>query len=306
MPRSLPAIFSVFFLLLLGTVDARGADAAEMTSLRVEAGDVTLYAARLGAGEPVVLLHGWPQTHHEWRHVMPLLADAHDLLAFDLRGSGESSKPAGGYDQKTLAGDVAAATAALGLDRFHLVGHDIGGMVAFAFAHEHGERLRSLTVLDVPFPGTPTFDAIARDPRAWHFDFHQVPELPEQLVSGRERLYLEHFIRSLAVEAERALADLEVYARHLADPNALRAGFEYYRAFPAAAEQNAVYLTRKLDMPVLALSGRAPWTFEMMRPLAHEVRGGAIENSGHWLAEEQPEALARELRAFFAQVSGRP
>ncbi|MEM9558145.1 MAG: alpha/beta hydrolase [Acidobacteriota bacterium] len=289
-------------LTVLATVAPTTAESPLAESFHAKAGEVTLHGARAGSGPAVVLLHGWPQSHREWDSVVPLLADAYDVLAFDLRGSGDSSKPAEGYDQRTLAHDVVAALDSLAIDRVHLVGHDIGGMVAFAFAHEHGERLLSLTILDVPLPGTPTFDAIARDPRAWHFGFHRTPDLPEALVQGRERLYVEHFIRSLAVQTNRALEHLDVYARNLSNPAALRAGFEYYRAFPTAESQNARYFEDKLTMPVLALSGGAPWTYEMMKPLALHVEGGAIDGSGHWLAEEQPEALAARLRAFFAKA----
>ncbi|MCG8456064.1 MAG: alpha/beta hydrolase [Holophagales bacterium] len=297
------AAFLALLLPLLFAPAVHPESTGSPTPFDVQVGEITLHGARMGTGEPVVLLHGWPQTHLEWRHVMPLLAENHDVVAFDLRGTGGSSKPRGGYDPKTLAADIDGATHALGVEEFHLVGHDIGGMVAFAFAHEHGERLLSLTILDVPFPGTPIFEAISRDPRAWHFGFHQVPDLPERLVRGRERAYIEHFVRSLAVETERALAEIDAYVRNLSDADALRAGFEYYRAFPQAAEQNATYLERQLQMPILALSGGVPWTYDMMRPLGHHVVGGAIENSGHWIAEEQPEALARRLRAFFAEES---
>ena len=155
----------------------------EHQSLRLSR--VVLHVATAGGGEPVVLLHGWPQTWHEWRKVIPLLAGSHRLIVPDLPGLGDSSRPAGGYDKKSIAADLVEMCERLRLERFHLVGHDWGGPSAFALACAVPERVRTLAVLDVTIPGIGP--DISQGGRRWHHACHMTPELPEDLVQGRER-----------------------------------------------------------------------------------------------------------------------
>jgi len=268
---------------------------------------VTLHVAEAGAGVPVVLLHGWPQTSHEWRKLVPLLSGRFRLVMPDLPGLGDSSIPADGYDKKTIAADLVEVCAQLGLGRFHLVGHDWGGPTAFALACALPERVRTLTILDVTIPGIGP--DISQGGRRWHHAFHITPDLPEALTAGREREYLGWFYQAFswqrgAVEP----ADIDEYLRCYTRPGAMRAGFEYYRALPQDKADNRATLESgfRLKMPVLALGGaraeargRGEEPLESLRVIANDVRGGAIPECGHFIPEEQPEVLAERLLGFF-------
>ena len=193
---------------------------------------VRIHFVTLGNGAPVVLLHGWPQTWYEWRRVMPLLADKYSLVAPDLRGLGDSTRPASGYDKKTVANDIwLLMHEHLKHPRFAVVGHDWGAPVAFRVAADHPAEVTHLAMLDVPVPGDqPAGAAIGGTPRWWHM-FHQVPDLPESLVYGRERLYLEWFYMNGCDQAG-AIGDDDIaeYVRTYSQPGAMRAGFNFYRA----------------------------------------------------------------------------
>ena len=268
-------------------------------------GDVRLHYVTAGSGFPVVLLHGWPQSWYEWRHIIPGLAERFQVIAPDLRGLGDSSRPAGGYDKKTVGGDIwRLVHDVLGLSAFHLVGHDWGGPTAYAVASAHPDAVRKLAILDVTIPGDGSPN-ISQGGRRWHHAFHQTLDLPEALIAGREEIYFGWFYRNYGA---RPLHDTEIseYLRTYRQPGALRAGFSYYRAIPADIADNAAKAAAgfKLPMPVLALGGDRSWgrrleVVESLRRLAVDVRGGVIENCGHWMPEEQPEALLRQLLGFF-------
>ena len=269
---------------------------------------VKLHVVTAGGGEPVVLLHGWPQTWHEWRKVIPLLADSYRLVVPDLPGLGDSSRPDGGYDKKSIAADLREMCERLALGRFHLVGHDWGGPSAFALACAIPERVRTLTMLDVTVPGIGP--DISQGGRRWHHAFHMTPELPEALVEGREREYLGWFYREFCWQRGAiAQADIDEYLRCYRQPGAMRAGFEYYRALPRDKADNQAALDSgfRLPMPVLALGGgraeargRGEEPLESLRAIASNVSGGAIPECGHFIPEEQPALLAERLLDFFA------
>ena len=268
---------------------------------------VTLHVAGAGSGVPVVLLHGWPQTWHEWRKVIPLLAGRYRLIIPDLPGLGDSSQPAGGYDKKTIAADLQEMCERLELGRFHLVGHDWGGPTAFALACAMPAAVRSLAILDVTIPGIGP--DISQGGRRWHHAFHMTPELPERLVQGREREYLSWFYREFSWQrAAIEEADVDEYVRCYSRPGALRAGFEYYRTIPRDAADNRAILASgfRLPMPVLALGGarteargRGEEPLESLRAIATDVRGGVLPDCGHFIPEEQPALLAARLLDFF-------
>ena len=270
-------------------------------------GDVRLHYVTAGAGFPVVLLHGWPQSWHEWRHVIPRLAERFRVIAPDLRGLGDSSRPVEGYDKKTIGGDVwRLVHDVLGLDAFYLVGHDWGGPVAYAVAAAHPDAVRRLAILDVTIPGDGSPN-ISQGGRRWHHAFHQTPDLPEALIAGREDIYFGWFYRNYGARPDAIPeADIAEYLRVYRQPGALRAGFSYYRAIPRDMADNAATASvLKLPMPVLALGGDRAWgrgleVVESLRRLAVDVQGGVVENCGHWMPEEQPEELLRRLLAFFA------
>jgi pimeloyl-ACP methyl ester carboxylesterase len=257
-------------------------------------------------GEPVVLLHGFAETWYMWRHIMPELAKHYTLIVPDLRGAGDSDKPATGYDKRTLAEDIHQLVLQLGHQRIFLVGHDIGLMVAYAYAAAYPADVRRLALLDAPIPGTKVFEEIERSGKTWHFAFHNVQNLPEALVAGRERTYLtEGFYRALSYNpAAFTEADVDEYVRAYSAPGGMRAGFEYFRAFLGDARQNKEYSKLKLSMPVLALGGEqslGPAMVNMVKEVATDVRGGVIERCGHWIADERPEYLTEQLLAFFGE-----
>ena len=268
--------------------------------------DVRLHYVTAGQGDPVVLLHGWPQTWYQWRHIIPALAQQYTVIAPDMRGLGDSSKPASGYDKRTVADDIYQLVRRLGWQRIFLVGHDWGGPVAYAYACAHPEAVRRLVILDVMIPGAGLERIPQASPRGglWHLSFHGVRDLPEALISGRERLYLSWFYRTAYNPTAISEADIDEYVRCYAAPGGLRAGFEYYRALWQDVEHNKEHAKSKLTMPVLALGGEYGFgarTLRSMQELATHVRGGVIAHCGHWIAEEQPAELIAQLLAFFGE-----
>jgi pimeloyl-ACP methyl ester carboxylesterase len=267
------------------------------------ANGVRLHYVRGGQGEPLVLLHGYTQTWYEWRKVLPALADRFDVIAPDLRGAGDSDRPAGGYDKRTMAEDIRALLDGLGIDRIRLVGHDIGLMVAYAFAAAYPDRVGQLVLLDAPLPGVGPWDALA--PQVWHFAFHAVSDLPEALTAGREREYLSWFWRAYAYDPSAiGPADADEYVRAYAAPGGMRAGFDWFRAFPQDAADNLESARTPLPMPVLALGGAAGTgevSLQSARAVATDVSGGVIDHCGHWIAEERPDELVARLLAFFGE-----
>lgn len=270
---------------------------------------VRLHYVSLGEGDrTAVLLHGFPQTWWEWRHVLPTLVQAgFRVVAPDYRGAGRSWRPAGGYDKRTMAQDIRHLVRRhLGLDgNIVLVGHDIGLMVAHAYAAAYREEVSHLVVIDAPLPGTAVFDRLRSDPRVWHFAFHGARDVAEMLVAGRERAYLQAFFDARVFDpAAIDEGTLDLYASAYSAPGAMRAGFELYRAFERDAEDNREALHRhgRLKMPVLSVGGAisttGPLVEEMMREVADDVTGCRIERTGHWIPEENPEALAAAIVRF--------
>ena len=277
-----------------------------VVSKYADLGEGIVHYLTAGEGEPVVLLHGIPQTSYEWRHVIPLLTDRFRVIAPDLRGLGDSFRPAFGYDKKTVAADVwRLVHDHLKIDRFFLVGHDWGGPTAFALACAHQEAVRRLAILDVAIPGDGA--DFSQGGRRWHHALFRTLDLPEALFQGREHLILNWlfdnygYLPNCIPEVDR-----QEYLRTYRKPGAMRAMFGFYRALPQDADDNQAFLRAngKLRMPVLALGGdksfgRGIETLESLQRVAEDVRGGLIPDSGHWVTEEQPDFIARELRKFF-------
>jgi pimeloyl-ACP methyl ester carboxylesterase len=265
--------------------------------------DILLHYVIAGTGDPVVLLHGWPQTWYEWRKIIPALAERYTVIAPDMRGMGDSSKPLAGYDKRNIAHDIYQLVRQLGYERIFLVGHDWGGPVAYAYACAHPADVRKLVILDVPLPGAGLEQALAFRPRSvWHVQFHYVRDLPEALVAGRERTYLTWFYRTAYDPTIITEEAIDEYVRCYSAPGGLRAGFEYYRAIFTDVEHNQENAKTKLKMPVLALGGEngfGEMTIKSMQQLAEDVRGSVIERCGHWIPEECPEYLTKQLFSFF-------
>jgi pimeloyl-ACP methyl ester carboxylesterase len=266
-----------------------------------------------GQGErAIVLLHGFPQTWWEWRYVIPgLVAAGFRVVAPDYRGAGHSWRPPGGYDKLTMAGDIHRLLhGQLGIEGpVVLVGHDIGLMVAYAYAQAYREEVSGLVVIDAPLPGTAVFDRLRSDPRVWHFAFHGARDVAEMLVAGRERPYLQAFFNARSFDPSAiGEADLDVYVAAYEAPGAMRAGFELYRAFDRDADDNRAALERngKLSVPVVAVGGAistsGPVVEEMMREVAKDVVGLRVPETAHWVPEENPDALVEAVLELAARI----
>jgi len=265
-----------------------------------------IHYRRLGAGPAMVLLHGFPQTGHMWRKTMPALARRFTVVAPDLRGYGDSDKPAGGYDKRTMAGDVADVIAALGLAPVVLVGHDRGARVAHRFALDHPALLTHLVLLDI----APTYDVFrtmdARSARQrWHWLFHLVPDLPEALVAGREDVYLRFLFRAWSLDPAAIEEEaVQEYVRCFRLPGGMRAAFEDYRAGGGIdLEHDAADRDRLVDAPTLVLwgAGRAPQSADMLgvwKARCRHVEGHVVEGSGHFIPEERPDAVVDAILRF--------
>lgn len=268
--------------------------------------DVRLHYVIGGQGDPVVLLHGWPQTWYEWRQVMPALAEQYTVIVPDMRGLGDSGKPLAGYDSRSVAADIHALVEQLGYSEIHLAGHDLGGWVAYAYAAEYRDQVRRLAIMEIIAPDDPILQFTTLTPHGslWHFNFHFLRDLPEALITGRERLYLSWFYRNGAYNpAAFREADIDEYVRHYAAEGGLRAGFEYYRALFTNIEQTREYARTKLEMPLLALGGEASFGGFMGQEwpkYAANVQAEVVPQAGHWIPEEQPAWLSERLLAFFA------
>lgn len=269
-------------------------------------GDVRLHYVTAGQGAAVVLIHGWPQTWYMWRDVISGLATRYRVIAPDLRGLGDSSRPVGGYDKKTLAQDLwRLAHEVLGEERLFVVGHDWGGPIAYALAAQHREAVRRVAIFDVPVPGDGT--PVMFNNR-WHHGLHWEPDFPEELTAGREDIYLGFFYRNWGARPDAISEEAQrEYLRTYRQPGAMRAGFNLYRATPQDVADNEAFRAQgKLQMPVLCYGGphgrgRGMAALESWQRVAANVRGGIAEGCGHWIPEERPAWVVEQLLAFFGE-----
>jgi len=261
----------------------------------------TLHYVRGGAGPTIILLHGFPEDWYEYHRIMPQLAKRFTVVAVDLRGISGSAATPGGYDAANMAEDVYQLVERLHLENVYVVGHDIGGMVAYAFARLYPETSRGVMMLDAPLPGLGSWGAVKTSHITWHINFQQTPDLPEQLIAGREAIYLRHFLDPDTFSD----ADVARYARAYAAPEHLRTALEIYRAFPANEKFNAAQQSA-ISLPLVLASGESS-PFESLMPSfadalrAHgctNVKIEVIPNSVHYVADEQPEAVARLIERY--------
>jgi pimeloyl-ACP methyl ester carboxylesterase len=266
----------------------------------------TIHVRYAGAGPAVVLIHGYGETGDMWAPMATELARDRTVIVPDLRGLGLSAKPAGGFDKKTQAGDIAGVLDALHVARADVVAHDIGNMVAFQFAVQHPERLRRIVLIDAPVPGVGPWEEILKNPLLWHFRFGG-PDM-ERLVAGRERIYLDRFWNDFSADpAHFPESAREHYAALYALPGAMHSGFAQFAAFDQDAIDNRAFLAHdKLHAPVLALGGEKSFGAMMAKVMlagATDVTGGIVPASGHWIMEENPQATIQLARDFIG--SGR-
>ena len=257
-----------------------------------------------GKGEPVLLLHGYAQTSHMWRPLISELAKTHTVIAPDLRGFGGSAKPEGGYNKKTMAQDVHALATTLGQKRVGIAGHDIGLMVAYAYAAQFPSEVERIALMDAFLPGVGDWTSVWLLRDLWHFHFYG--KTPLALVDGRERIYFEHFWNDFAADPARSVSeqDRQFYTAAYAQPGAMRAGFEVFRAFEQDAKDFATFSKTKLKMPMLVLTGEkasGEFLITQSRLVADDVEGVIIKGSGHWLIDEAPDQVVPKLVAFFGQ-----
>lgn len=292
-----------FISLLSALLLAVGVQAATIEDRSATANGVQLHYLQAGAGSdtPVLLLHGYTETSHMWRPLMAQLADRRVVIAPDLRGAGGSAKPDGGYDKKTLAQDVHALVASLGHRKVKVVGHDIGLMVAYAYAAQYPDEVESIVLMDAFLPGVGDWKNVWLLRDLWHFHFHGDTAL--QLVQGRERIYFEHFWNDFAADRTRSLseADRQFYTAAYAQPGGMKAGFGYFKAFEQDAADFAGFARTPLQQPMLVLTGeKASGTFliEQARLVDTQVEGVVVKGSGHWLMEEAPGQTIPRLVEF--------
>ncbi|WP_412520727.1 alpha/beta hydrolase [Actinomadura madurae] len=271
----------------------------DLSHRQIVANGVVHHYVTGGHGAPLVLLHGFPQTWLQWMPMIDRLAEKFTIIAPNLRGLGGNPGPATGYDKHSLAHDVHAIVhSAVGDQPIVLCGHDMGGCVAFAYALNHRDSVRSLVLVDTPLPGTSLLDAVASNPRAWHIAFHSNVDVAHMLIAGRERAYISQFVRARSYDQAAVTEDaIDAYAAAYAAPGAMRAGLEWYRALGRDAELNraAIIAGGKLTMPVtFAASGvtaDVPNLTAMLSEIATDTRFEIVEGAGHWIPEEQPERL---------------
>ena len=263
---------------------------------------VTIHVRVGGKGPAVILLHGYGETGDMWAPLAADLMRDHTVIVPDLRGLGLSSKPADGFTKMNQAGDVAGVLDRLKVDHADIVAHDIGNMVAFAFAEQHGTRVGKMVLIDAPVPGVGPWEQIIQSPLLWHFRFGG-PDM-ERLVKGRERIYLDRFWNDFSADPKHFTeGSREHYAKLYALPGAMHSGFEQFHAFDQDAIDNRAWIAAhgKLKIPMLAIGGEKSFGSQMadvMRAGDDNVTGGVIPGSGHWIMEENPKATVAMVRKF--------
>lgn len=254
-----------------------------------------------GDGDLVVLLHGYAETSHMWRPLITELAGTHTVIAPDLRGAGQSSHPEDGYTKAELAQDIHALVHKLGFERVRVVGHDIGLMVAYAYAAQYPNEVDGIALMDAFLPGVGKWRDVWLMRDLWHFHFYG--KTPLALVHGRERIYFEHFWNDFAADPAHSVSerDRRFYAKEYARPGGMRSGFEYFRAFEKDAEDFARFAQTPLATPMLVLTGEkasGDFLIQQGRLVATNVEGVVVRNSGHWLMEEAPNQVIPKLVEF--------
>ena len=262
---------------------------------------VRLHYLAAGTGAPVVLLHGYAETSHMWRPLMAHLVNTHTVIAPDLRGAGQSSTPPAGYTKTEMAQDIHELAHKLGYEHIQIVGHDIGLMVAYAYAAQYPSEVDQIALMDAFLPGVGDWREVWLMRDLWHFHFYG--KTPLALVHGRERIYFEHFWNDFAANRAHSVPerDRRIYAKAYARKGGMRAGFEYFGMFEKDAEDFARFAQTPLKMPMLVLTGQkasGDFLIQQGRLVATNVEGVVVRNSGHWLMEEAPDQVIPKLVEF--------
>ncbi len=276
-------------------------------SRRIPVGDISIHAVTGGKGPPLLLISGWPQTWYVWRFMMPALAEHYSLVVAEPRGLGLSDKPQSGYDTAILANDLVGVMAALGHERFAVVGHDVGMWIGYAMAADHPQRVARLAVMDANVPGVlpspPLLGEAALNKRLWHFAFNRLDGLNERMVEGREEIYFgDQFTAKAATPQSISAETAAIYIAPIkASRNALRASFELYRCVDTNIALNTERKKIMLEMPVLAIGGAiglGERVGDQMKLVARDVTTVSIPGCGHYVPEEAPEASLNAILPF--------
>ncbi len=262
---------------------------------------VKLHYLTAGHGPSVILLHGYTQTSRMWRPIIPLLADKFTVIAPDLPGIGDSGIPKDGLDMKSAAIRIHALAKSLGVEKARVVGHDIGLMVAYAYAAQFPTETEKLILLVAFLPGVAGWEAVYNDPNVWHFRFHG--PTPEALVNGRERIYFAYFWNDLAADKTRSLPteDREAYVAAYSRPGRMRAGWDYFAAWPQTAKDFAQLAQTKLPIPVLTIGGEKSLgdvLGQQAKLISDDVTIVVLKDTGHWVMEERPKETVDALLKF--------
>src|SRR6266568_4922367 len=297
----LPEAFGLFSLFLFATPSYAALTDKTIASRAAEIDGVQLHYLTAGHGPTVILLHGYAETSRMWKPIIPLLAEKFTVIAPDLPGIGDSAIPKNGLDMKTAAIRIHALAKSLGIEKARVVGHDIGLMVAYAYAAQFPAETEKLVLMDAFLPGVAGWETVYNNSGIWHFRFNG--PTPEKLVEGRERIYFEHFWNDFAADKTRSIpeADRQAYAAAYARPGRMRAGWAYFVSFQKAARDFALLAKTKLTMPVLTIGGdkaNGEALGEQAKLVADDFRVVIIKNSGHWLMEEQPAQTTEALLDF--------
>jgi pimeloyl-ACP methyl ester carboxylesterase len=294
-------LFAFLGLAVSFPVAGQTAESISVQHRFAEVNGIKMHYLSAGKGDPVILMHGYAETSHMWRPLMVELSKTHTVIAPDLRGFGQTSKAGSGYTKKAMAQDVHALAVSLGYQREAIVGHDIGLMVAYAYAAQYSAEVERIALMDAFLPGVGEWKTVWLMRDLWHFHFYG--ETPLKLVDGRERIYFEHFWNDFAADPKHSVseADRQFYTTEYAQAGAMRAGFEVFRAFAQDAEDFAQFAKTKLTMPMLVLTGEkasGEFLIQQGRLVADNVEGVVIEGSGHWLMEEATDQVIPKLVSF--------
>lgn len=273
----------------------------EFVSQQAAVNGVTLHYVRGGTGPAVILIHGFPQDWFEYRPIMPRLAKRFTVIAIDLRGIGGSTPSADGYDAATMAEDLYQLVSTLKLERVYVVGHDIGGHVAYAFVRRHPQITRGAMILDTPIPGVDGWEEVQGAPFMWHMHFMQAPGLAEKLVDGRQAAYLGYFFQFGKFTPD----EIEHYVQAYGTPAQVHAVFEMYRAFPANAQFNAAH-REPIEVPVFFGTGEGSPFAKLVPRIADGLRAqgcthvetGLIHGAVHYVVEDQPEQVTDLIERY--------
>ena len=290
----------VLFVCLSIPIHAQSADKT-ISSRTARIDGVQLHYMTAGHGPAVILLHGYAQTSRMWKPVIPLLAEKFTVIAPDLPGIGDSPIPANGLDMKTSATRIHALVRSLGIEKARVVGHDIGLMVAYAYATQFPAETEKLVVMDAFLPGVAGWEAIYNAPNVWHFRFSG--EYPEALVKGRERTYFEYFWNVFAADKTHSIpeADRKAYTAAYSKPGRMRAAWAYFASWPQLAKDFAQISQTKLTIPVLSIGGDKSLGNELaaqMKLVADNVTVIVLKDTGHWILEERPKETTDALVKF--------